>query len=164
MKTLRSQRKDLTSARSVPRKSWDEYFMSIAELVANRSTCTRRNVGCVVVKDRRILATGYNGAPRGVKHCAEIGCIRGRMGVASGERHELCRGVHAEQNAIIQAATCGVDLRGSAVYTTHQPCFICTKMLINAQVAKIIYKKPYPDKLAIGMLKESGVKFIKYEK
>jgi len=146
------------------RKSWDEYFMSIAELVAQRSTCTRRNVGCVFAKDRRVLATGYNGAPRGVRHCGEIGCLRGHMGIASGERHELCRGVHAEQNAIIQAATFGVNIEGSTVYTTHQPCFICTKMLINAKVMMIVYKEPYPDELAIGMLKESGIRFVKHKK
>ena len=133
--------------------------MSIAELVANRSTCLRRHVGAVVVKNRRILATGYNGAPAGVPHCAEVGCLRGTMGVASGERHELCRGVHAEQNALIQAATFGVSVSGATIYTTHQPCFICTKMLINAKIEKIIYKKEYPDKLAIAMLNEAKVEF-----
>jgi dCMP deaminase len=131
--------------------------MSIAELVANRSTCLRRHVGAVVVKNRRILATGYNGAPGGVPHCEEVGCLRGTMGVASGERHELCRGVHAEQNALIQAATFGVSVSGATIYTTHQPCFICTKMLINAKIEKIIYKKKYPDKLAIVMLKQAKV-------
>jgi dCMP deaminase len=143
------------------RKSWGEYFMSIAELVAERSTCERRNVGCVLVRDKRIVATGYNGAPAGVRHCAEVGCIRGRMGVASGERHELCRGVHAEQNAIIQAATFGVDMSGAIAYTTHQPCFICTKMLINARVKKIIYQKGYPDRLAIAILKEARIPCVR---
>lgn len=138
--------------------------MSITLLVARRSTCLRRHVGCAVVKDRRILATGYNGAPGGVKHCQEIGCIRGRMGIAAGERHELCRGVHAEQNAIIQAATFGVSIAGATVYTTHQPCFICTKMLINAKVGRIIFQESYPDKLAVSMLRESGVEFVKYKK
>ena len=141
------------------RKPWDEYFMSIAELVAERSTCLRRQVGAVLVKNRRILATGYNGAPGGVVHCAEVGCLRGKMGIASGERHELCRGVHAEQNALIQAATFGVSVSGATIYTTHQPCFICTKMLINAKIEKIVYKKEYPDDLAIGMLKEARVQF-----
>lgn len=131
--------------------------MSIAELVADRSTCLRRHVGAVVVKNKRILATGYNGAPAGISHCEEVGCLRGTMGVASGERHELCRGVHAEQNALIQAATFGVSVSGATVYTTHQPCFICTKMLINAKIEKIIYKKKYPDKLAIAMLNEANV-------
>ncbi len=141
------------------RQSWDEYFMAIAELVARRSTCLRRQVGAVIVKDKRILATGYNGAPSGIKHCEEVGCLRGKMGIASGERHELCRGVHAEQNAIIQASNFGVNIEDSIIYTTHQPCFICTKMLINAKIKKIIFKEPYPDKLAIQMLNESGIKF-----
>jgi dCMP deaminase len=135
--------------------------MQIADLVAERSTCLRRRVGAVLVKEKRILATGYNGAPSGVAHCAEVGCLRGKMGIASGERHELCRGVHAEQNAIIQAATSGVNISGSVIYTTHQPCFICTKMLINARISLIVFKAAYPDKLAIGMLKESGVKYKK---
>lgn len=133
--------------------------MSIAELVAERSTCLRRQVGAVIVKNKRILATGYNGAPSGVAHCEEVGCLRGQMGVASGERHELCRGVHAEQNALIQAATFGVSVSGATLYSTHQPCFICTKMLINAKIEKIIYKKAYPDKLAIAMLNEARVDF-----
>ncbi len=133
--------------------------MSIAELVAERSTCLRRQVGAVLVKNKRILATGYNGAPGGVRHCEEVGCLRGKMGVASGERHELCRGVHAEQNALIQAATFGAQVNGATVYTTHQPCFICTKMLINARIEKIIYKKAYPDELAITMLNEAKIEF-----
>jgi dCMP deaminase len=145
------------------RKPWDEYFMSIAELVAQRSTCLRRQVGAVIVKDRRVLATGYNGAPGGVAHCDKVGCLRGQMGVASGERHELCRGVHAEQNALLQAATFGASVHGAAIYTTHQPCFICTKMLINAKIEKICYKKEYPDELAIGMLKEAGIEFTKID-
>ena len=149
------------SLKSFKRKSWDEYFMSIAGLVAERSTCERRNVGCVLVRDKRIVATGYNGAPAGVRHCADVGCIRGRMGVASGERHELCRGVHAEQNAIIQAATFGVDMSGAVCYTTHQPCFICTKMLINARVKKIVYQDGYPDRLAIAILKEARIPCVK---
>ncbi len=160
---LRNQysKKKSSSPKSLKRKSWDEYFMSIAELVAERSTCDRRHVGCVVVKDKRIVSTGYNGAPAGTRHCAEVGCIRGRMGVASGERHELCRGVHAEQNAIIQAATFGVDMSGAVCYTTHQPCFICTKMLINARVKKIYYQSGYPDKLAVGILKEAKIPCVK---
>ncbi|UCG91862.1 MAG: cytidine/deoxycytidylate deaminase family protein [candidate division WOR-3 bacterium] len=143
------------------RKSWDEYFMSIAELVAERSTCLRRNVGAVIVKDKRILATGYNGAPSGIVHCDEVGCLRETLKIPAGERHEICRGIHAEQNAIIQAATFGVNITGGIIYTTHQPCFICTKMLINAHVSKIVFKKEYPDELAIGMLKEAGMPFVK---
>jgi dCMP deaminase len=137
--------------------------MSIAELVAQRSTCLRRKVGAVIVKDKRILATGYNGAPAGVPHCEDVGCLRGKMGIASGERHELCRGVHAEQNALIQAATFGASVSGATIYTTHQPCFICTKMLINARIEKIVYKKEYPDELAIGMLNEAVVQFKKID-
>ena len=143
------------------RKSWDEYFMAIAELVAERSTCLRRQVGAVIVKDRKILSTGYNGAPRGIRHCSEVGCLREQLNIPAGERHEICRGTHAEQNAIIQAATFGVDISGGIVYSTHQPCFICTKMLINAKISKIVYKKEYPDELAIDMLKEAKIPFVK---
>lgn len=143
------------------RKSWDEYFMSIAELVAERSTCLRRKVGAVIVKEKRILTTGYNGAPSGVDHCEDIGCLRKKLNIPAGERHEICRGIHAEQNAIIQAATCGANISGGIVYTTHQPCFICTKMLINAHISKIIFQEAYPDKLAVGMLKEAKIPFVK---
>ncbi len=144
------------------RKSWDEYFMSIAELVAKRSTCLRRHVGAVIVKDKRILTTGYNGAPSGVAHCEDVGCLRETLNVPAGERHEICRGIHAEQNAIIQAATFGVNISGGTIYTTHQPCFICTKMLINVHISKIIYKDAYPDKLAIDMLNEAKIPFIQF--
>ena len=154
-----SPKKKPKKKKTTERKPWDEYFMSIAELVAQRSTCLRRKVGCVIVKNKRILATGYNGAPGGVSHCEEVGCLRGKMGIASGERHELCRGVHAEQNALIQAATFGASVSGATIYSTHQPCFICTKMLINAKIEKIIYKKEYPDELAIGMLNEANIGF-----
>jgi dCMP deaminase len=142
------------------RKSWDEYFMSIAELVAQRSTCMRRHVGAVIVMDKRILATGYNGAPSGTAHCIEIGCLREKMNIPRGERHEICRGIHAEQNAIIQAANFGVNISTGVIYTTHQPCFICTKMIINAHISKIIYKEEYPDELAIEMLKEAKIPFV----
>jgi dCMP deaminase len=145
----------------VARKSWDNYFMAIAQLVAERSTCLRRTVGAIIVKDKRILATGYNGAPSGVAHCSEVGCLRETLNIPAGERHEICRGIHAEQNAIIQAATFGVNIRDGIIYTTHQPCFICTKMLINAHISKIIYQKEYPDKLAIAMLKEAQIPCVK---
>ena len=135
--------------------------MSIAELVAQRSTCLRRQVGAVIVKNKRILATGYNGAPSGITHCAEAGCLRKTLNIPAGERHEICRGTHAEQNAIIQAATCGVDITGSLIYTTHQPCFICTKMVINAHISKILYREEYPDQLAIDMLNEAKIPFVK---
>jgi len=135
--------------------------MAIAELVAERSTCIRRQVGAVIVKDRKILATGYNGAPSGIRHCTDIGCLRKELDIPAGERHEICRGTHAEQNAIIQAATFGADISNAIVYSTHQPCFICTKMLINSMVSKILYKEEYPDKLAIDMLNEAGIPFVK---
>lgn len=135
--------------------------MSIADLVAERSTCMRRHVGAVIVKDKRIVATGYNGAPSGISHCIDAGCLREQLKIPAGERHEICRGTHAEQNAIIQAATFGANISGSTVYSTHQPCFICTKMLINAHIVKIIYRQEYPDDLAIKMLKEAGIPFVK---
>jgi dCMP deaminase len=139
------------------RPSWDEYFMDIARLVARRSTCLRRKVGAVMVKEKNILATGYNGTPSGITHCVETGCLREQMKVPSGERHELCRGLHAEQNAIIQAARHGVNIAGATLYCTNSPCIICTKMLINAGVQQVIYLEGYPDKLSLDMLHESGI-------
>ncbi len=135
--------------------------MEIAELVSKRSTCLRRKVGAVIVKDKRILSTGYNGAPSGIKHCYETGCLREKLKVPSGERHELCRGLHAEQNAIIQAAYHGVEIKGSVLYCTNLPCIICTKMLINAGIIKIYYKDGYPDKLSKDMLDEAKIDLIK---
>ncbi|MBO4312157.1 MAG: cytidine/deoxycytidylate deaminase family protein [Desulfovibrionaceae bacterium] len=139
------------------RLAWPEYFMRIAELVAERSTCLRRKVGAVAVKDRRILATGYNGAPSGVAHCQESGCLRQKLGVPSGERHELCRGLHAEQNVIIQAAVHGISLAGSEIFCTFQPCIICSKMLINCKVSRIYYAQGYPDSMSVEMLAAAGV-------
>jgi dCMP deaminase len=139
------------------RPSWDEYFMTLATNVATRTTCLRRGVGAVVVKDRRILATGYNGVPSGIQHCSEVGCLRKKLDVPSGQRHEICRGLHAEQNAIIQAARWGINISDSTVYVTTQPCVVCAKMLINASVREIVYKNPYPDELAMAMLKEAGI-------
>jgi len=144
------------------RPGWDAYFMSIADLVATRSTCLRRQVGAVLVKDKRILSTGYNGAPSGLKHCLDIGCLRETLGIPSGERHELCRGLHAEQNCLIQAAYHGVSVAGSVLYCTHLPCIICTKMLINAGIRKIYYKKGYPDELSEDMLQEAGIEIEKF--
>jgi len=140
------------------RPSWDEYFMSIAELAATRSTCLRRQVGAVIVKDKKILATGYNGAPSGLKHCLEIGCLREKLGIPSGERHELCRATHAEQNAIVQAALFGVSIKDGILYSTTQPCILCTKLIINAGIRKIVIKDSYPDKMSKEMLKEAKVK------
>lgn len=142
------------------RPSWDEYFMGITELVAGRSTCMRRKVGALVVKDRNILATGYNGAPSGVTHCIETGCLREEMGVPSGERHEICRGLHAEQNAIIQAARHGISIKGAIVYSTTMPCVICTKMIINASISKVYYLEGYPDKLTASFFDESAIPLV----
>ncbi len=143
------------------RPSWDEYFMEMAQLTAKRSTCLRRSVGAIIVKDKHIVATGYNGAPRGIKHCAERGgCMREKLGVPSGERHELCMALHAEQNAIIQAATLGVSIEGATIYVTHQPCVICAKMIINAGIKRIVVKEGYPDKLAVDILDEAGLKVV----
>ena len=143
------------------RPSWDEYFMEMAQLTAKRSTCMRRSVGAIIVKDRHIVATGYNGAPRGIKHCAERGgCMREKLGVPSGERHELCMALHAEQNAIIQAATLGVSIEDATIYVTHQPCVICAKMIINAGIKRIVVKEGYPDKLAVDILDEAGLKVV----
>jgi len=141
------------------RPSWDEYFMKLTHEVSTRTTCIRRAVGAVIVKDNRILATGYNGVPSGMKHCAEAGCLRDRLGVPSGERQEICRGLHAEQNAIIQAAKYGIDISGAKIYITTQPCITCAKMCINAGIAEIIYANPYPDELSLGMLDEAGIPY-----
>ncbi|HUU91814.1 MAG TPA: dCMP deaminase family protein [Phycisphaerae bacterium] len=139
------------------RPSWDAYFMMIAGDVARRSTCLRRHVGAILVVERRLLATGYNGAPSGVPHCSEVGCLREAMNVPSGERHELCRGLHAEQNAIIQAAKYGARIDGATLYTTHHPCSICAKMAINAGVVRIVCREDYPDDLGKSMLALGGV-------
>jgi dCMP deaminase len=146
------------------RPTWDEYFLDIARLVATRSTCLRRQVGGVLVKDKRILATGYNGPPSGLPHCLDVGCLRERMGVPSGERHELCRGLHAEQNAILQAAFHGISIKGATLYCTHHPCIICSKMLINAGISKIVYLEGYPDPLAKEMLDEAKIEVIRFER
>lgn len=139
------------------RPTWDEYFMEMAEVVRKRSTCLRRSVGAVIVCDNRIVTTGYNGAPSGIDHCDVRGCLREELGVPSGERHELCRGLHAEQNAIIQAAYLGLSIAGGTLYCTTKPCIICTKMLINAGIRRIVIREAYPDALADEMLQEAGV-------
>ena len=139
------------------RPSWDEYFMDIAQVVSKRSTCIRRHVGAVIVSDRRLLSTGYNGAPNNIEHCGKKGCLRQRLNVPSGERHELCRGLHAEQNAIIQAALHGVSIRGGVIYCTHHPCVVCAKMLVNAGIGEIIIREDYPDELAKAVFEEAGI-------
>ncbi|MFC1698820.1 cytidine/deoxycytidylate deaminase family protein [Candidatus Omnitrophota bacterium] len=143
------------------RPSWDEYFLGIAQLVSRRSTCLRRKVGAVVVKERRILATGYNGTPSGIKHCAQTKCLRAKMNIPSGQRHELCRGLHAEQNALLQAALYGIGLRESALYITNLPCIICAKMIINAGIKEVVIAGSYPDKMARQFLEEASIKVRK---
>ena len=143
------------------RATWDEYFLQLARQAATRSTCLRRQVGALLVRDRRVLATGYNGAPRGVAHCLDVGCLRAELGIPSGERHELCRAIHAEQNAVIQAAVHGVAIEGATLYATHQPCVLCAKMLINCGVREIHYVEGYPDDLSVAMFAEAGVTVVK---
>ena len=145
------------------RPSWDEYFMDITKRVATRSTCLRRAVGAILVHDKRIIASGYNGGPTGLAHCLDIGCLREKLGIPSGQQHELCRGIHAEQNAIIQAARYGVSIEGSVLYCTTQPCTQCTKMLINAGITEIVYAEGYPDDLARELLEESGIIVRRFE-
>ena len=147
----------MNEPRGDERPSWEQYFMNIAYQVASRSTCMRREVGAVVVLEKRILTTGYNGAPSGLKHCAEVGCLREKYEVPSGQRHELCRGLHAEMNAMLQAAYHGVRIAGSTLYTTHVPCVLCTKMLINAGIERVIAGQEYPDDLSQQLLRETGI-------
>lgn len=143
------------------RPDWDTYFMDMAKLASRRSSCLRRAVGAVLVKERRLLATGYNGVPTGVTHCEVTGCLREKLNVPSGERHELCRGLHAEQNAILQAALHGVSIQGASLYCTNLPCIICAKMLINAGVRRIVYIDGYADVLAQEMLEEVGMDLVR---
>jgi len=139
------------------RPDWHHYFMQIASVVSTRSTCMRRRVGALIVINKRILSTGYNGAPAGLKHCSEVGCLREELNVPSGERHELCRGLHAEQNAIIQAAVHGVAINNAAVYCTHYPCAVCAKMLVNAGIRSLVLAENYPDELAKKIFAEAGI-------
>ncbi len=147
-------------ASAMARPSWNEYFMNITKLVASRSTCTRRAVGAILVKEKRILSTGYNGAPSSVSHCEEAGCLREKLGVPSGQRHELCRGVHAEQNAIVQAAFYGVSIKEAILFSTTYPCSICARLIINAGISKIFYQEGYQDELSETMLKEAGIQIV----
>lgn len=144
----------------IQRPSWDDYFMAMAFLVATRSTCTRRKVGAVLVKDRRILATGYNGPPSGFPHCDVIGCLRDKLNIPSGERQEICWGLHAEQNAVIQAAVFGVSTKGAVLYSTTKPCITCAKILANAGIKKIYCAEDYPDKFTDELLSELGIPLI----
>jgi dCMP deaminase len=147
----------------VARPDNDTYFMRMADLVSSRSTCLRRQVGAVLVKEKRVLTTGYNGAPKGLKHCAEVGCVRQQNNIESGTRHELCRGVHAEQNAVIQAAYFGVSIKDATIYTTTYPCVMCTKILVNAGIREVVYKDDYVDPLSREILEESGVSVRRYQ-
>jgi dCMP deaminase len=137
--------------------------MRMAELAATRSTCLRRQVGAVIVKDKKVLATGYNGAPSGLKHCLDIGCLRDELGIPSGERHELCRATHAEQNAIVQAAMFGVSIKDATMYSTTQPCILCTKLIINAGIKKLVIKDSYPDEMSLQMLNEAKIEIQIYK-
>jgi dCMP deaminase len=145
--------------KSIERPSSDDYFMEIASVVAKRSTCLRNQVGALFVRNKRILTTGYNGASSGLDHCDQVGCARD--GVASGTRHELCRAVHAEQNAIIQAALHGISIEGATLYCTHQPCILCAKMMINARVKKVVYQLSYPDGTALDFLQQAGIEVVR---
>ena len=145
------------------RPDWTDYFMDITRLVARRSTCIRRQVGAIVVKDKRILATGYNGVPTGLPHCEDVGCIREQNKIPSGQRHELCRGLHAEQNTIIQAAFHGISISGATLFCTTLPCSICLKMLINAGIREIVYEQGYPDDLAQSLLEQSDLELTKHK-
>ena len=145
------------------RPSWDHYFMDITRMVARRSTCLRRKVGAVIVKNKRILTSGYNGAPSGLLHCAQTGCLRKQLGVPSGERHELCRALHAEQNAVIQAAVHGIAISGAVCYVTHQPCLLCAKILINAGIERVVFQGAYPDPLAQQFFTEADVSFSLFD-
>ena len=143
--------------RPIDRPAIDEYFMQMAHLAATRSTCMRLAVGAVIAKEKRLLSTGYNGAPRGMAHCEEVGCLRERLKVPSGQRHELCRGVHAEQNAIVQAAYFGVSIKDATMYVTNSPCSVCAKLIVNAGITRVFYRDGYPDELALEVLGEGGV-------
>ena len=145
------------------RPSWEQYFMEIAKLVSSRSTCLRRQVGAVLVKDKHIIATGYNGVPSGLEHCSTRGCLREQLNIPSGERHEMCRGIHAEQNAIIQAALHGVSTEGAVLYCTDQPWYFMQQMIINAGITAVYFQGDYPDALAKSMLSEANITLVKWD-
>ena len=146
-----------TVAEQIHRPSWDEYFLQLAELVATRSTCLRRQVGAVLVKNKRIISTGYNGAPTGLAHCNEVGCLRAELNIPSGQRYEICRGTHAEQNAIVNAAYYGVSTLGSVLYCTTQPCVACARMIINAGITQVTHQGDFDDQLSLQLLSEAGI-------
>lgn len=158
----RGMRQEMTEI--IKRPSWDEYFLKIAMLVAERSTCRRHHVGALIVRDKRILTTGYNGAASGLKDCLELGCLREELGIPSGQRHEICRAIHAEQNAIIQAGLHGVSTENAIIYCTHPPCILCAKMLANAKIKRFITYGNYPDEEAKKLLKDVGIELVKLER
>lgn len=139
------------------RSAWHNYFMAFAKLAGIQSKCIRRQVGAAIVKDHMVLTTGYNGPPRGLAHAAEVGCLRDKLGIPSGERHELCRGLHAEQNAIIQAARHGISIKDADMYCTLHPCVICVKMIINVGIKQVYFNEGYPDDLAKQIIEEAGL-------
>jgi len=142
------------------RPSWDEYFLDLADLAASRSTCLRRHVGAVLVRRERIISTGYNGAPRGLGHCLDLGCLRAELKIPSGQRYELCRGVHAEQNAIINAAYYGISTEATVLYCTNQPCIICARILINAGILRVVHRGDFEDNLALQFMQEAGIELV----
>lgn len=143
------------------RPGWDEYFMKMAFLVAERSTCLRHHVGAVIVREKRLLTTGYNGAAKGIKDCIELGCLRNELKIPSGTRHEICRAIHAEQNAIIQGGLHGINIKGSTIYCTHSPCILCAKMIANAGITEFVTCTDYADNSFKALFKEAGIKFKK---
>jgi dCMP deaminase len=143
--------------KKITRPSTDEYFLKIASVVAERSTCRRHHIGAVAVKDKHILATGYNGAPAGLQDCLELGCLRDELKIPSGERQEICRGIHAEQNVIIQATLHGVSLEGSTIFCTHTPCVLCAKMLVNAKIKRFVSFGKYDDNSFVDLFREAGI-------
>jgi len=145
-------------AGKIERISLDEYFLKIASVVAERSTCRRHHMGAIAVRDKHILTTGYNGAPAGAKDCLELGCLRDEQGIPSGTRTEICRAIHAEQNVIIQAGLHGVSLEGATVYCTHTPCVLCAKMMANARIARSVSFGKYNDDRFIEIFKDAGIK------
>jgi dCMP deaminase len=150
--------------REILRPSWDAYFVELVKVAATRSTCLRRSVGALLVRNNRVLATGYNGVPKGLPHCDKTGCLREKLKVPSGERHEICRGLHAEQNVIIQAALYGVPISGSTIYCTNKPCSICTKMIINAEIERIVYLEDYKDPLADELICQTDIRILQYKR
>jgi len=152
----------MTEKNSKNRPSWDEYFMAIARLASTRSSCVRRQVGAVIVKDKRIIATGYNGAPADMAHCLTLGCLRDKMNIESGTHAEICRGLHAEQNAIMFSK--GADLKGATLYCTNQPCVVCAKLIIQAGISTVVFEESYPDSLALSFFKEAKVNLYRFVK